>query len=85
MFRQRFFEGYIGAVAKAVREGVDVRSYFAWTFTDNWEWAAGFTDRFGCSWVEFESEEKARYPKKSAYELGRIFEHLIKKCLHEAD
>lgn len=36
-FRQEFFEGYLGAIADAVKsDGVDVRSYFAWTFTDNW-------------------------------------------------
>jgi beta-glucosidase/6-phospho-beta-glucosidase/beta-galactosidase len=37
-FRIRFFEGYVGnALARAVKEdGVDIRSYFAWTFTDNW-------------------------------------------------
>lgn len=43
------------------------------------EWAAGFTDRFGCVWVDFESEEKTRYPKESAHLLGRVFEHLISK------
>jgi beta-glucosidase len=56
---------------------VDIRSYFAWTFTDNWEWAAGFTDRFGGSWVDYGSPERKRYPKKSAFELRRIFGHLI--------
>jgi beta-glucosidase/6-phospho-beta-glucosidase/beta-galactosidase len=37
-FRIRFFEGYVGnALARAVKEdGIDIRSYFAWTFTDNW-------------------------------------------------
>jgi beta-glucosidase len=36
-FRIEFFEGYLGAIGRAVKEdGVDVRSYFAWTFTDNW-------------------------------------------------
>lgn len=36
-FRMRFFEGYVGGLARAVKEdGVDIRSYFAWTFTDNW-------------------------------------------------
>lgn len=35
--RCEFFEGYITAIGEAVKEdGVDVRSYFAWTFTDNW-------------------------------------------------
>ncbi|OJJ44280.1 hypothetical protein ASPZODRAFT_153753 [Penicilliopsis zonata CBS 506.65] len=36
-FRIGFFEGYVGNLARAVKEdGVDIRSYFAWTFTDNW-------------------------------------------------
>lgn len=37
-FRIRFFEGYVGdALGRAVKEdGVDIRSYFAWSFTDNW-------------------------------------------------
>ncbi|KAL4962347.1 glycoside hydrolase superfamily [Aspergillus stella-maris] len=36
-FRMRFFEGYVGNLARAVKEdGVDIRSYFGWTFTDNW-------------------------------------------------
>ncbi|OQD85900.1 hypothetical protein PENANT_c009G01390 [Penicillium antarcticum] len=79
-FRISFFEGYVGnALARAVKEdGIDVRSYFAWTFTDNWEWAAGYADRFGCTWIDFESEEKTRYPKQSAYYLDKLFKHLIK-------
>ncbi|KAJ5862707.1 hypothetical protein N7455_006775 [Penicillium solitum] len=79
-FRIRFFEGYVGnALARAVKEdGVDIRSYFAWTFTDNWEWAAGYADRFGSTFIDFESEEKTRYPKQSAYYLDKLFRHLIK-------
>jgi beta-glucosidase len=34
--RVEFFEGYVGEIAKAVKSGIDIRSYFAWTFTDNW-------------------------------------------------
>ncbi|KAA8572176.1 hypothetical protein EYC84_002087 [Monilinia fructicola] len=77
-FRISFFEGYIGALARAVKEdGVDIRSYFAWTFTDNWEWAAGFTDRFGVTFIDFESKEKKRYPKKSATAIKELFTHMI--------
>ncbi|KAL4794587.1 glycoside hydrolase superfamily [Aspergillus venezuelensis] len=77
-FRMRFFEGYVGNLARAVKEdGVDIRSYFGWTFTDNWEWAAGYTDRFGSTFVDFDSPEKTRYPKQSAHYLKALFEHLI--------
>lgn len=79
-FRCEFFEGYLQAIGRAVKEdGVDVRSYFGWTFTDNWEWAAGFTDRFGVTFVDFESKEKTRYPKRSATVVRELFQHMIKE------
>lgn len=78
VFRQEFFAGYLGAIADAAKGGIDIRSYFAWSFLDNWEWADGFTNRFGVTWIDFEAKEKTRYPKKSAAELRRMFHHLIK-------
>ncbi|KAF2464657.1 beta-glucosidase [Lindgomyces ingoldianus] len=76
--RVEFFRGYVGELAKAVKEdGVDIQSYFAWTFTDNWEWAAGYTDRFGVTYIDFDSPKKTRYPKRSAYFLQDFFSHLI--------
>lgn len=77
-FRVDFFHSYLRELARAVQDGVDIRSYFGWTFTDNWEWAAGYEDRFGATWVDFDSEEKTRYPKRSAYFLRDYFGHLIK-------
>lgn len=44
---------------------------------DNWEWAKGYSDRFGVVWTDYKSPEKTRYPKKSACEMQRIFKHLI--------
>ncbi|KAF1355967.1 glycoside hydrolase [Lizonia empirigonia] len=60
---------YLRELVRAVQDGVDIRSYFGWTFTDNWEWAAGYEDR----------EEKTRYAKRSAYFLRDYFGHLIKE------
>ncbi|KAK0112679.1 hypothetical protein ONS95_014418 [Cadophora gregata] len=78
-FRIEFFEGYIESIGRAVKEdGVDVRSYFAWTFTDNWEWAAGYSDRFGVTFVDFQSKEKKRYPKKSATVIKELFQLMVK-------
>ncbi|EAW09826.1 LOW QUALITY PROTEIN: glycoside hydrolase family 1 protein [Aspergillus clavatus NRRL 1] len=76
-FRIKFFEGYVGW-ASARADVVDVRSYFAWTFTDNWEWDAAYTDRFRSTFIDFDSPEKTRYPKQSAYYLDKLFKHLIK-------
>ena len=41
----------------------EVDAYFVWTFVDNWEWAAGFTQRFGI--VHLDTETLARTPKAS--------------------
>lgn len=43
--------------------GVDVRGFFVWSLLDNWEWAAGFSQRFGLVHVDFDTLE--RTPKLS--------------------
>ena len=51
------------AVALAGAPGVDVRGYHVWSLLDNWEWAEGFTQRFGIVHVDFRTQ--ARTPKRS--------------------
>lgn len=51
------------AVAFAGVPGLDLRGYFVWTLTDNWEWAAGFAQRFGLVRVDFDTQK--RTPKRS--------------------
>jgi beta-glucosidase len=43
------------------------------------EWAAGYTDRFGVTFIDFESKEKKRYPKRSATVIKELFGHMIKE------
>lgn len=45
-------------------DGCNVRGYFAWSLLDNWEWAAGYTSRFGLYFVDYKDNLK-RYPKDS--------------------
>lgn len=58
------------AVAFAGAPGIDVRGYYVWTLMDNWEWAAGFSQRFGLVHVDFES--LARTPKSSYRWLQQV-------------
>jgi beta-glucosidase len=48
------------------------------TICSNFEWAEGYTTRFGVTYVDYKGGQK-RYPKKSAYEISKIFEKYIKK------
>ncbi|KXJ94399.1 family 1 glycosyl hydrolase [Microdochium bolleyi] len=78
-FRVKYFDDYVRALAKAVEEdGCDVRGYMGWSLMDNFEWAEGYETRFGCTYVDYDDNQK-RYPKKSAYAMKPLFDSLIKK------
>ena len=62
--RVDFLDGYIRACHEAIAAGVDLRGYMCWSFMDNFEWARGYSMRFGLHWVDFETGE--RVPKNSA-------------------
>ena len=59
-----YLRGYLGAAAQAIREGVNLKGYFAWSLMDNFEWAEGYRKRFGLVYVDFATQ--ARIPKASA-------------------
>ena len=62
--RVAYLEGHLGAVHDAISAGADVRAYFAWSLLDNFEWAEGYSKRFGLVHVDYETLE--RHPKDSA-------------------
>jgi beta-glucosidase len=49
---------YLHALARAMGEGVDVRGYHAWSLIDNFEWAEGFSQRFGLAYVDFKTQQR---------------------------
>jgi beta-glucosidase len=61
--RIAYLDGHLAALADAQADGVDVRGYFVWSLLDNWEWAEGFTKRFGLVHVDFDTQ--TRTPKSS--------------------
>jgi beta-glucosidase len=67
-----YFRGHLAAALEAIRQGVDLRGYLAWSFLDNFEWAKGYRPRFGVVYVDFPTQR--RIPKASARFLGRVFE-----------
>jgi beta-glucosidase len=69
--RIAYLDGHLAAVRAARAEGVDVRGYFVWSIMDNWEWAEGFTKRFGLVHVDFLT---GRRTPKSSYHWYR--EHI---------
>jgi beta-glucosidase len=60
-----YLRGYLGAAARAIAEGVDLRGYFHWSLMDNFEWGEGYRSRFGLVYVDYGSQR--RIPKASAY------------------
>ena len=59
-----FLHRYLLALSRAIDAGVDVRGYFQWALTDNFEWAEGYDQRFGLVYVDYATGE--RIPKDSA-------------------
>lgn len=73
--RQRawFIETSLRALLRAKRAGADVRGYFHWALTDNFEWADGFSPRFGLVAIDYETQK--RTVRKSAL----VYRDLIEK------
>jgi beta-glucosidase len=62
--RIAYLDGHLRAVSDAIAAGVDVRGYFVWSLMDNFEWAWGYTKRFGIVHVDYAT--LTRTPKDSA-------------------
>jgi beta-glucosidase len=62
--RIMFLRHYLTQLQRATADGVPVRGYFQWSMMDNFEWNAGFGNRFGLVHVDFKTQK--RTPKMSA-------------------
>ena len=56
--RVNYLRDHIGAVHAALQDGVDVRGYFAWSLLDNFEWAQGYSKRFGLIYVDYPTQRR---------------------------
>lgn len=68
--RVAYIDGALAALRKAKADGVDIRGYFHWSLLDNFEWTAGYAQKFGL--VSVDRKTFARTPKLSARHLGGI-------------
>lgn len=59
-----FLSSYLAECHGAIQNGVNLGGYFVWSFLDNFEWAFGFSKRFGIHYVDFTTQK--RIPKASA-------------------
>ena len=62
--RLAFLRAHVRAAHAALSAGVDLRGYFVWSLLDNFEWAEGYSKRFGIVRVDFDTQR--RTPKASA-------------------
>lgn len=69
--RVQFYAQHLLALRAARAAGADVRGYFAWSLLDNYEWAEGYTPRFGIVHTDYATQ--ARTPKGSY----RAFQHML--------
>lgn len=63
--RIAYLQGHLTAVHRAIQNGVPVTGYLQWSLLDNFEWAEGYTQRFGIVYVDYETQQ--RIPKESAF------------------
>uniref|UniRef100_A0A5B7ATG9 Putative strictosidine beta-D-glucosidase n=1 Tax=Davidia involucrata TaxID=16924 RepID=A0A5B7ATG9_DAVIN len=63
--RKRYLDLHLRSLLDAIRKGANVKGYFYWSFLDTFEWADGYTLRFGMVYIDYKNN-LARYPKESA-------------------
>jgi beta-glucosidase len=62
--RRRYLRDHFAACRRAIDAGVPLAGFFVWSLMDNFEWAKGYTQRFGIVWVDYATQQ--RMPKDSA-------------------
>jgi beta-glucosidase len=70
--RLGYLNGYIEQVHRAIQDGVNLKGYYVWSLMDNFEWAHGYTKRFGIVYVDYATG------KRIIKESGLWYKELIK-------
>jgi len=74
--RVDYLRRHFTAAHRALQRGVDLRGYMVWSLFDNFEWAYGYSKRFGIVYVDYDTQE--RIVKDSGRWVQRLIEgHVI--------
>ncbi|QHO55194.1 beta-glucosidase 13 isoform X2 [Arachis hypogaea] len=73
-FRIDYYYRHLYYVSTAIKDGANIKGYFAWSLLDNFEWGNGYTVRFGINFVDYKDNLK-RHQKLSAH----WFRNFLKK------
>ena len=73
LHRIYYYKHYLNQLLKSITlDEVPVKGYFAWSLLDNFEWAKGYSEKFGLHQVNMTDPDRARAPKQSAYYYSKI-------------
>ncbi len=67
-----YLNRYLQQLRRAAADGVDILGYFQWSLMDNFEWASGYTERFGLVYVDYENQKRIR--KDSSFWYQQVIE-----------
>ncbi|XP_077129154.1 lactase/phlorizin hydrolase-like [Ranitomeya variabilis] len=74
-WREHYYKHYVNEALKAAKyDGVDLRGYTAWSLMDNFEWAAGYAERFGLYYTNYTDPKLTRTPKESTKYYRQLIE-----------
>lgn len=71
--RIAYLNSHMESVASAARDGVNIVGYFVWSLLDNFEWAEGYSKRFGIVYVDYQTQKRTL--KKSAIALKQFLKN----------
>jgi beta-glucosidase len=70
--RAEYLDDHLKAVRGALKQGVNLRGYFAWSLLDNYEWSYGYTKRFGIVHVDYTTQER------TIKDSGRFYSDVVR-------
>jgi beta-glucosidase len=70
--RVNYLKAHVRACSDALRKGVDLRGYMAWSLLDNLEWSLGYSKRFGIVHTNFKTQ------KRTVKESGKLYAEIIR-------